>query len=178
MCHATAVSPPVPHPLPLHSLRATMFITPPPAAPDQLFVLDWTQSVELTDKLPNREDTELFCSIWIVTTEIIIGLNSDIKFNNFMFGYFILFSLCYKKTTPTVIFHQQSSEPSSSLFYYLTVSWRMTWLRSPTPFYRKMQPTDTTDWRTTYRKWLIIGRVDQSTQPVELTSKIDGSLVN
>lgn len=55
-----------------------MFITPPPAARDQLFVLDWTQSVELTDKLPNREDTELFCSIWIVTTEIIIGLNSDI----------------------------------------------------------------------------------------------------
>lgn len=74
MCHATAVSSPVPHPLPLHSLRAwaTMFITPPPAARGQLFVLDWIQSLELTDKLPDREDTEVFRAVRIATTVMTI----------------------------------------------------------------------------------------------------------
>lgn len=54
-----------------------MFITPPPAARDQLFVLDWIQSLELTDKLPDREDTEVFRAVRIATTVMTIGLICD-----------------------------------------------------------------------------------------------------
>lgn len=54
-----------------------MFITPPPAARDQLFVLDWIQSLELTDKLPDREDAEVFRAVRIATTVMTIGLIGD-----------------------------------------------------------------------------------------------------
>lgn len=75
-----------------------------------------------------------------------------------------------------------TKQQTSSLFYcQLTnglVSVTYSVLKEDKTKDHQLMVFDTTNWRTTYRKRLIIGRIDQSTRPVELTSKIDRSLVN